>query len=83
MVIRKTFEVCWDSIEEGTMAKKDRITQVSERVGAALGKAERKARKFAAAGDVAKAELKAISKQVEAMKKQLAKTTKRLQKALS
>jgi hypothetical protein len=34
-------------------------------------------------GDVAKEELKAISKQVDELKKQLAKTTKRLQKALS
>ena len=65
------------------MAKKDRITQVSAKVGAALGKAERKARKFVAAGDVAKEELKAISKQVDELKKQLAKTTKRLQKALT
>ncbi|MGB7465845.1 MAG: hypothetical protein WBW14_23345 [Candidatus Acidiferrum sp.] len=65
------------------MAKKDKITQVSVKVGAALGKAERKARKIAQVGDVAKEELKAISKQVDEMKKQLAKTTKRLQKALS
>jgi hypothetical protein len=65
------------------MAKKDKITQVSVKVGAALGKAERRARKIAQVGDVAKEELKAISKQVDEMKKQLAKTTKRLQKALS
>jgi hypothetical protein len=65
------------------MAKKDKITQVSVKVGAALGKAERKARKIVQVGDVAKEELKAISKQVDEMKKQLAKTTKRLQKALS
>jgi hypothetical protein len=65
------------------MARKDKITQVSVKVGAALGKAERKARKIAKVGDVAKEELKAISKQVDEMKKQLAKTTKRLQKALS
>ena len=65
------------------MAKKDKITQVSVKVGAALGKTERKARKIAKVGDVAKEELKAISKQVDEMKKQLAKTTKRLQKALS
>jgi hypothetical protein len=65
------------------MAKKDKITQVSVKVGAALGKAERKARKIAQVGNVAKEELKAISKQVDEMKKQLAKTTKRLQKALS
>jgi hypothetical protein len=65
------------------MAKKDKITEVSVKVGAALGKAERKARKIANVGDVAKQELKAISKQVDELKKQLAKTTKRLQKALS
>ena len=65
------------------MAKKDKITQVSVKVGAALGKAERKARKIAQVGNVAKEELKAISKQVDEMKKQLAKTAKRLQKALS
>ena len=65
------------------MAKKDKITEVSVNVGAALGKAERKARKIANVGDVAKQELKAISKQVDELKKQLAKTTKRLQKALS
>jgi hypothetical protein len=65
------------------MAKKDKITQVSVKLGAALGKAERKARKIAQVGNVAKEELKAISKQVDEMKKQLAKTTKRLQKALS
>jgi hypothetical protein len=65
------------------MAKKDKITEVSVKVGAALGKAERKARKIANVGDVAKEELKAISKQFDELKKQLAKTTKRLQKALS
>ncbi len=65
------------------MAKKDKITEVSVKLGAALGKAERKARKIASVGDVAKKELKAISKQVDELKKQLAKTTKRLQKALS
>jgi hypothetical protein len=65
------------------MAKKDKITEVSVKVGAALGKAERKARKIAKVGGVAKEELKAISKQVDELKKQLAKTTKRLQKALS
>jgi cell division FtsZ-interacting protein ZapD len=65
------------------MAKKDRITDVSVKVGRALGRAERKARQFAEVGDVAKEELKAISKQVDELKKQLAKTTKRLQKALS
>ena len=68
------------------MAKKDRLTEVSEKVGTALGKASReahiKARKVSAASKVAKEELQEISKQVEALKKQLEKTAKRLKTAL-
>ena len=68
------------------MAKKDRLTEVSEKVGAALGKANKeahiKARKVSAASKVAKEELQEISKQVEALKKQLEKTAKRLKTAL-
>jgi hypothetical protein len=48
-----------------------------------MGKADRTAHKVAKAGVLAKSELKDISKQVEALKKQLMKTTKKLQKALS
>jgi hypothetical protein len=69
------------------MAKKDRLTEVSVKIGKALGKADKQAhihaRKVANAGVVAKEELQEISKQVEALKKQLAKTTVRLKKALS
>ena len=68
------------------MAKKDRLTEVSKKVGAALGKANKeahiKARKVSAASKVAKEELQEISKQVEALKKQLEKTAKRLKTAL-
>ena len=68
------------------MAKNDRLKEVSEKVGAALGKANRearvKARKVSEASKVAKEELKDISKQVEALKKQLEKTAKRLKTAL-
>ena len=68
------------------MAKKDRLTEMSEKVGAALGKAHREAhikeRKVSDASTVAKEELKEISKQVEALKKQLEKTAKRLKTAL-
>lgn len=68
------------------MEKKDRLTDVSERVGAALGRANReahiKARKVSEASKVAKEELHEISKQVEALKKQLEKTAKRLKAAL-
>jgi len=69
------------------MAKKDRLTEVSVRVGAALGKANKeahlKAKKVSEASKVAKEELQDISKQVEALKKQLEKTAKRLKSALT
>jgi seryl-tRNA synthetase len=69
------------------MAKKDKITQVSERIGKALGKADKQAhmhaRKLATASKVTREELQAISKQVDALKKQLAKTTQRLKKTLT
>lgn len=65
------------------MAKKDKLTQVTEGIGAAMGKADKKARQFKKAGAVAKQELQAISKQIDGLKKQLQKTTKRMKKALS
>jgi hypothetical protein len=69
------------------MAKKDKLTEVSRKIGTALGKADKQAhlhaRKLAAAGKITKKELQDISKQVEALKKQLAKSTDRLKKALS
>jgi polyhydroxyalkanoate synthesis regulator phasin len=69
------------------MAKKDRLTAVSVKIGKALGKAEkqahRRARQFNEATKVTKEELQAISKQVDGLKKQLAKTTQRLKKVLS
>jgi hypothetical protein len=64
------------------MAKKSKLTQVAVRIGSAMGKADRTAHKVAKAGVLAKKELEDISKQVEGLKKQLLKTTKRLQKAL-
>ena len=69
------------------MAKNDKLTEVSVKIGTALGKADKqtriKARKVAEASVVAKEELHEIAKQVEVLKQQLAKTTKRLKKALS
>jgi seryl-tRNA synthetase len=68
------------------MARKNTLTYVGKKVGAALGKANREAhlqaRKVSAASKVAKEELKDISKQVEALKKQLEKTARRLKTAL-
>lgn len=65
------------------MAKKNRLTQTAKTIGAAMGRADRTAHKVAKAGVVARQELAAISKQVEALKKQLQKTTKRMKRALS
>jgi len=65
------------------MAKKNRLKQVAARIGAAVGRADRKAHQVAKAGVIAKKELQDISKQVDALKRQLLKTTKRLKKALS
>jgi len=64
------------------MAKKNQLTKVAEKIGGAIGKADRKAHKVVEAGSLAKEELQAISKQVAALKRQLEKTTKRLKHAL-
>ena len=64
------------------MAKKSKIARAAERVGGALGRADRKAHKIAQAGSVAKEELHAISRKVDALKRQLERTTKRLQRAI-
>jgi hypothetical protein len=64
------------------MAKKSRLTRVAVGIGTALGRADRQAHKVAKAGVLAKGELAAISKQVDALKRQLQKTAKRLRQAL-
>jgi prefoldin subunit 5 len=66
-----------------TMAKKSGLTRVAVKIGTAIGKADRRAHKVAKAGLVAKTELEDIAKQVEALKRQLQKTTKRLKQALT
>jgi polyhydroxyalkanoate synthesis regulator phasin len=65
------------------MAKKSRLTQVAVKIGTAMGKADRGVQKVARAGTLAKNELDEISKQVDALKRQLQKTAKRLKRALS
>jgi|HubBroStandDraft_6_1064221.scaffolds.fasta_scaffold1965707_2 hypothetical protein len=66
------------------MAKKNKLMkEAAETIGSAMGKANRTARKVAKAGTLAKKELEQIGKQVEALKNQLQKTTKKLKKALA
>lgn len=62
---------------------KNPLKKVAVSIGGALGKADRKAHQVVRAGALARKELADISKQVEALKRQLQKTTKRLKKALS
>ena len=64
------------------MARKSRLTRVAVRIGAAMGKADRRAHKVAKAGALAKKELEGLAKQVDALKRQLQKSTKRLKRAL-
>jgi predicted nucleic acid-binding Zn-ribbon protein len=68
---------------EDTMARKSKLKQVAVRIGTAMGKADRRVQKFARAGSLAKEELEDISKQVDALKRQLQKTAKRLKRALT
>jgi len=68
---------------EAEMAKKSRLTKVAVRIGTAMGRADRGVQKVAKAGTLAKKELDDISKQVDALKRQLQKTAKRLRRALS
>jgi polyhydroxyalkanoate synthesis regulator phasin len=64
------------------MAKKSKLTKAAVTIGTAMGRADRTAHKVAKAGVVAKKELEAIAEHVDALKKQLRKTTKRLKAAL-
>jgi len=66
-----------------TMARKSKLTRVAVGIGTAMGKADRGVQKVAKAGSLAKKELDDISKQVDALKRQLQKTAKRLKRALS
>ena len=69
------------------MAKKSsRLKDVAVKIGATAGRMDRQAHqaanKAAKAAHVAKNELGEMSKQVDALKKQLLKSTQRLKKAL-
>lgn len=65
------------------MGKKSKLTQVAVKIGTAMGKADRTAHRVAKAGSAAKEELEAITDQLDVLKRQLLKTKKRLQRALS
>lgn len=64
------------------MARKVSLKDAAAKVGAVVGRAQGTAKRIAKAGVVARKELDHIAKQVEGLKRQLQKTTKRLKKAL-
>ena len=61
------------------MAKKNKLKDTAVKIGSAVGKADGKAHK---AAHVAKEELAELTKQVEALKKQLIISTNKLKSAL-
>jgi len=67
------------------MAKKSQLRDAAIKIGSALGKvdgtAHKAARDAARAAHVAKQELAELTKQMKILRKQLIKSTKRLQKA--
>jgi prefoldin subunit 5 len=65
------------------MAKKSRLARVAVKIGTAMGRADRKAHQIVKAGKLAKKELADISKQVDALKRQLQAATKRMKRALT
>jgi hypothetical protein len=65
------------------MARQNQIKKVAVKIGGALGKADRKAHQVVRAGALAKKEMRDIAKQVDVLKRQLEKATKRLKQALS
>ena len=69
------------------MAKNSKLRNAAVTIGSAVGKADGKAHKAvykaAKAAHVAKLELIELSKQVDSLKKQLKKSTKRLKSALA
>jgi hypothetical protein len=64
------------------MAKKTRLTATAEKIGAAAGRADRKARKVAEAAKVARTELAGLTKRVESLARDLKKATNRVHRAL-
>jgi GTP cyclohydrolase III len=68
------------------MANKDKLKDAAVKIGSAVGKADgtahKAAKKAAKALEVARLELDEVTKQVEALKKQLTNSSKRLRDAL-
>lgn len=64
------------------MAKKARLKAAAEKIGAAIGRADRTARKVGKAAHVAREDLAELTKQIEGLARQLKKTSARLKRTL-
>ncbi|HXW62799.1 MAG TPA: hypothetical protein VEJ45_09380 [Candidatus Acidoferrales bacterium] len=65
------------------MAKRDKLKEAAVKIGKAMGRADRTAHKVRKAGVVARKELDDLTKQIDVLKRQVVKTTKRLKRALA
>jgi HPt (histidine-containing phosphotransfer) domain-containing protein len=65
------------------VAKKTKLTEVAEKIGSAVGKADRTAHKVAGAAQIARKDLSNLAAQVEDLGRELKKMRKRLKRALS
>jgi predicted ATP-grasp superfamily ATP-dependent carboligase len=69
------------------MASKNKLRDAAVRIGSAVGRADAKAhlaaQKATKAAAVAKVELNELSKQVDALRKQLEKSAKKMKRALA
>ena len=63
------------------MAKGSRLKRAAVQIGTAVGKADRTAHTVASAGKIVREELVELTKQIEALTRQLKKTSKRLKGA--
>ncbi len=64
------------------MAKRVRFKAAARKIGAAIGKADRTARKLGKAAQVAREDLAELTKQIEGLARQLKKTGGRLKRTL-
>jgi hypothetical protein len=64
------------------VAKKTKLTHVAEKIGSAVGKADRTAHKVAGAAQIARKDLANLAGQIEELGHELKKMRKRLKHAL-
>jgi len=64
------------------MAKKNRLKRAAERIGTAVGRAERRARNITKAARVGREELRRFTKKLDALARDLKKSSNRIKESL-